>query len=290
VGPETSLKQQRFPSAAVSDSDSGATHDRNEVSGFRSVPKTTFMPDTQAAIKEAFERPQWYLEKTAYNIKIRVESIKEFVQGLHPGNVLDIGCGDGSLSLPLLGPTCRITLLDRSRRMLEIASSRVPKEFLEQVEVVNEDFMVANLMRQPFDLIICVGVMAYVEDRRRFVEKMVSVLKPGGSVIAECTDGSHIFSRYSRLYGAVRRGLFGGEFRTVARPRSELVKVFSDLGFEMSASFSYSLPLPGFRRMIPQGLRYRAIRSLYGNVARNRRSWLGNECLFRFNHLPGAVR
>ena len=79
--------------------------------------------DSATVIKRAFEQPQWYLTKTAYNIKVRIETIKEFVNGQSPKNILDIGCGDGSLSLHLLTTDNHITLLDRSKRMMEIACS-----------------------------------------------------------------------------------------------------------------------------------------------------------------------
>src|ERR1700722_2952390 len=111
-------------------------------------------------IKEAFERTQWYLTKSAYNIR-------------------DIGCCDGSPSLHPLGKSNRITLLDRSTSMLNIAKSSVSTEAQERVTIVNDDFMSAPLKEKSFEMILCVGVMAYIDDRRAFVQKIVSLLKPG---------------------------------------------------------------------------------------------------------------
>src|ERR1700722_1685685 len=130
-------------------------------------------------IKEGVERPQWSLTKTAYNIRVRIETIKEFLGDRKPENILDIGCGDGSLSLHLLGKSNRITLLDRSTSMLNIAKSSVSTEAQERVTIVNDDFMSAPLKEKSFEMILCVGVMAYIDDRRAFVQKIVSLLKPG---------------------------------------------------------------------------------------------------------------
>jgi len=56
---------------------------------------------------------------------------------------------------------------------------------------VNDNIMQAKLGAGSYDLIICLGVLAYIEDPQRFVEKLLSLLKPGGSVVVECTDSSH---------------------------------------------------------------------------------------------------
>jgi hypothetical protein len=37
----------------------------------------------QTTIKRAFERAEWYLRKTAYNIKIRAETVQYFTRGVN---------------------------------------------------------------------------------------------------------------------------------------------------------------------------------------------------------------
>ncbi|HEY6841061.1 MAG TPA: class I SAM-dependent methyltransferase, partial [Chthoniobacterales bacterium] len=113
------------------------------------------MTDSQEVIREAFSRPQWYVTSQAFNIKIRVETIKEFTKNLKPENILDIGCGDGSLSVPLFSETNRLTFLDRSQGMLDLVSARLPKGSADRVSLLNMDFMDAQFGEQKFDLIIC---------------------------------------------------------------------------------------------------------------------------------------
>lgn len=237
--------------------------------------------DSATVIKRAFEQPQWYLTKTAYNIKVRIETIKEFVNGQSPKNILDIGCGDGSLSLHLLTTDNRITLLDRSKRMMEIASSHVPGGAEGRVKTLNEDFMEADLPKRSFDLILCVGVLAYIENRRALVVKLGSLLTPGGTLIMECTDGRHFLTDMIRAYKSIRAKLVGDEFPTVTQPSSDLLAMVAELGFQLCGAFRYSLPLPGLRRLLSQDVSYRAIRLIYGSAARNRMAWLGNECIYR---------
>jgi 2-polyprenyl-3-methyl-5-hydroxy-6-metoxy-1,4-benzoquinol methylase len=239
----------------------------------------------ETIIKQAFERPQWYLKNTAYNIKIRVETVKHFVKNARPESILDIGCGDGSLSLHLLNQDNRLTLLDRSKSMLQIASSRIPEGLSDHVNVLNEDFMTAQLDQQSFDLVICVGVLAYVDKLRMFLAKIASVLAPGGTVIMECSDGDHFIRRANRAYGSLRIALGATDIETVCRSSSEVRATFKELGFELSGSFQYSQPFPVIRRLLPQAMNYGATRLVYGTAAQSRNPWLGSECLYHFKRI-----
>ena len=50
--------------------------------------------------------------------------------------------------------------------MLANASSRIPVSLADRVTIVNKDFKTANVKPGSFDLIICIGVMAYIDDVR----------------------------------------------------------------------------------------------------------------------------
>jgi ubiquinone/menaquinone biosynthesis C-methylase UbiE len=239
------------------------------------------MTDPQEVIKQAFERPQWYVA-SRFNIDIRVETIKEFTKNLKPENILDIGCGDGSLSLPFLAESHHITFLDRSKSMLELVSSRIPNGWSDRVDLLNMDFMDARLQEQSFDLIICVGVTAYIADRRSLIGKIASLLKPGGALIIECSDGGHFYTSINRLYEALRVKLGRADFPTIARPASELTALLEECGFEARDAFRYSLPPYAIRRFLTNDASYRLIRFFFGAAGRNRAAWAGNECLFHF--------
>ena len=244
-------------------------------------PQIAVTSDVETASKTAFERPRWYLDKTAYNIKIRAETLAEFAKDVRPRAILDIGCGDGSLSLPLLSEENTLTLLDRSREMLSIAATQVPRHSIDHVRFQNEDFMDSDIRHESYDLIICVGVMAYIRDRTAFVRKLYSVLKPEGILIMECTDSAHFVSAINRVYEAVRIGLGGARFPTVTGSSADLLEILRKSGFVLTGSFRYSLVVPAIRRFVSQNFCYKAIRAVYGTFANNRAARLGNECLFR---------
>jgi ubiquinone/menaquinone biosynthesis C-methylase UbiE len=240
------------------------------------------MSDNTTLIRQAFEQPEWYLKATAYNIKLRAETIAEFLKSDNIGSVLDIGCGDGSLSRGLLNANNRLTLVDASQTMLKIARSRVPEDLVWRLQTINSDFMGAALEPQSFDLIICVGVLAYVEDRQAFIARIKSLLKPGGSVIVECTDGSHWWSGVISAYHALLRCFRPAQMKTVVAPSAGVVAIFDDLGFKPCGSFRYALVWPIIRKLINQEMRYKMLRSVFGSASDNRRAWLGNECMYYY--------
>jgi 2-polyprenyl-3-methyl-5-hydroxy-6-metoxy-1,4-benzoquinol methylase len=242
------------------------------------------MTEPEEVIVEAFERPEWYVTSQAFNIKIRVESIKEFTKNLRPQDVLDIGCGDGSLSLPLLTESNHLTFLDRSKSMLDLVLSRIPSRWTDRVTLLNGDFITAVFGEQKFDLIICVGLLAYIDDRRSLIRKIASLLRPGGTLIIECSDAAHIYSRVNRLYETIKVKLGGSKFPTIARSAAELTRLLDEFAFEYRDEFRYSLPPYPLRRFLTQGLSYNLIRFLFGTIGRNRAALLGNECLFHFEH------
>ena len=247
------------------------------------------MEKAQEVLTTAFDRPQWYVKGQAFNISIRVESVKYWTRNLKPENILDIGCGDGSLSLPLLDETNHLTFLDRSQGMLDLVFSRIPKGASDRIELLNTDFMAADLAEQSFDLIICVGVMAYVSDRPAFLAKIAKLLRPGGVLIIECSDSAHFYTHFNCFYEAVRIKVLGGaEFPTIKRSAAELRKLLEQAGFKEDEIYRYSLPPHVTKKFISQGTCYKLIRGLFGSAGANRAAGLGNECLFRFTRKSGS--
>lgn len=233
-------------------------------------------------VKLGFEKPDWYLQKRSFNIRIRAETVKYFLRDAQYERILDIGCGDGSISVPLLTANHRLTLVDLSQTMLSIARARVPAELASRVNTINDLFTHASLDPGSYDLIICLGVLAYVHEARGFLEKIRSLLRPQGHVIIEWTDSSHPVSALGRTLGAVRSLLTPAKVPLVLHSSAEVTGLLSQLGFNLRGAFRYSLPPPGIRKVVSQRWQYKSVRALFGSAARNRIPWLGSECVCHF--------
>ena len=241
------------------------------------------MDDRLSETKQAFQSPQWYFQKLGYHVRVRIETVTEFLNGAKFERILDIGCGDGSISIPLLTKDNRLTLLDMSEGMLARARSRISARQLDRVEILNGDFMSARLESYSYDLIVCIGVLAYIDPLKPFLEKLSSLLKPGGKLIIEWTDSYHFVNRLFRPYHKLMNLFVTPKVRLALHRSADIVDKLRELGFEMEGSYQYCSPLPVVRRLLSQDTNYRLIRTMHGNVQRNRIAWLGEECIFHFH-------
>ncbi len=235
-------------------------------------------------VKSFFAQPERYL-RSDYNIRVRAEVVKDFVGDKVFKSILDIGCGNGMISLPLLRRYNQLTLLDVSYNMLSVAQSHIPAGFSDNVKTINEDFMGAELGFQSYDLIICLGVLAHVDSPTDVIAKMVSLLKSGGSIIVQNSDAQHPVGYLFNLYSTLRNALLRTRYTLNRLSSAKIGKMFRDHGLELVAIYRYTLPIPGMARIFPSDSLYKLIRKVYGTRANNCRSWLGSECIYHFRKI-----
>jgi ubiquinone/menaquinone biosynthesis C-methylase UbiE len=231
-------------------------------------------------VKSFFIQPERYLLRSDYNIRIRAEVVKGFVGDNFFGSILDIGCGNGAISLPLLRQDTQLTLLDISSNMLSIARSHVPAEFSDNVKLVNDDFMHTELGFQSYDLILCLGVLAHVDSPEDVIAKMASLLKPSGSIIVQNSDSQHPLGYLVNRYSILRNSLLSIPYTINRLGGAKLVEMFGHRGLKITTVYRYNLPIPGMARFFSSDNIYKFIKTIYGTYANNHRPWLGSECIY----------
>jgi len=233
-------------------------------------------------VRSVFDHRGNYLDKRQLDIRLRTETAARLVEGKEYNNILDIGCGDGSISIPLLNARSTLTLLDISTAMLSLARSRVPAEYLSRVTFVNQDFMEVPFEKNTFDLLICVGVLAHVASPQKVIAKLASILKPGGTLILECTDGFHFMGRINRFRNQVAWIFRPPKYELNVLSAGEILAMAQREGLKVTSEFRYALPLPGLNRLLSSARSYQLLRSTFGDVQSNRNRWLGNQFIFSF--------
>jgi cyclopropane fatty-acyl-phospholipid synthase-like methyltransferase len=103
------------------------------------------------------------------------------------GSVLDAGCGTGDTALFLAGRGCQVTGFD----FLDVPLQRAQRKAAErgvQVRFLVKDAMTLKDWGERFDNVIDSGLFHVFsdEDRRRYVEGLAAVLKPGGWLFLLC--------------------------------------------------------------------------------------------------------
>ena len=252
---------------------------RDAAADFRAPgPATLRLSIKSDQVRSVFENAPRYLDSRQVDIRVRAETVKEFAATREWQRLLDIGCGDGTISLPLLTPTSHLTLLDLSASMAAIAKSNIPEHLAANVEVRNEDFMKASFDPASFDLIISVGVMAHVESPDEFLSAIAKLLRPGGSLIIEFTDCRHIVGRLGRFLGTLQELVAPPKYRTNRLSFPEVAQLFKRHRMRVVSVFRYAtVPVPGIERLLNHDMLYRIVELTFGRCTKKRNSWLGNE-------------
>jgi len=99
------------------------------------------------------------------------------------GAILVVGVGTG-LELPLLPSTARVTGVDLSRPMLEVARLRAERLRLAQVAALVEmDAQALDFPDAAFDVALAPYVMSVVPDPAKALDEMWRVARPGGELV-----------------------------------------------------------------------------------------------------------
>jgi 2-polyprenyl-3-methyl-5-hydroxy-6-metoxy-1,4-benzoquinol methylase len=246
-----------------------------------STAESSAMTSKVERVKSLFEVPEKYLGPRQFDIRIRAETVQRFTENLTVDRILDIGCGDGSLSLPLLPRSKRLTLIDISGKMLELARRKIPGERLNDVDVINENFIDAKLEPQSFDLILCVGVLAHVDSPGAVIAEVVRLAKPGASVILEFTDSFHFWGIPIVVYQNLLKLLRPQPYPLNRLRRRQVLGLCHENGLSEAELYRYGLPPLGTAKAFGQEKTFQMTRSFFGSSDRNRNSWMGNQFIYR---------
>jgi len=106
------------------------------------------------------------------------------VYGTKKGKILDAGCGQGRLSIPLARDGHQVTGIDISPDAVKTAIQHASEE------AVSLDFRVRDMVSEPeeyqdnsFDCVICTEMIYMVEDPEAVLRTFARLVKPGGLVI-----------------------------------------------------------------------------------------------------------
>jgi len=97
------------------------------------------------------------------------------------GQVLEVAIGTGR-NLPLYPPDVRLTGIDFSPQMLQLARRRAD-QLGRQVDLRLGDAQALDLPDAAFDTVVCTLSLCAIPDQRRAIAEMKRVLRPGGRLL-----------------------------------------------------------------------------------------------------------
>jgi len=136
-----------------------------------------------------FSIPAHYLEKD-YNVLVRQKIVHALLGNVAGKRILDIGCGDGRVSLHL-ATNNELTLMDASEGMLELARKNTPPDVREKVTHILSSLEDAPLQDGSYDVIVAMGILAHLTSWKEAVQRLSKVVKAGGRIVIQISDSAH---------------------------------------------------------------------------------------------------
>ncbi len=151
--------------------------------------------------------------------------------------ILDIGAGTGLLSSFLLKryPEARITLIDISEQMLEVAKQRFSEN--ENIIYISEDYTKYESSEE-YDLVVSALSIHHLEDseKKELYKKCYSLLKPNGIFINAdivCGETPYIDSLNKRIWK--------GSIEKSGLPKEEVLAAFERMKLDKEAPLNQQL-------------------------------------------------
>lgn len=239
------------------------------------------MTDKSILVKELFEDTALYLTYD-YNLQIRKETLESFTENMHFKSVLDMPCGNGTISFPLLQKTEKLTLIDISSNMLLLAEKNIPANDKQKVICINDDFFKLEIPEHSYDLVICLGLLAHVNSPEQLLTKLSKIISPNGYLIIQNTDSSHFYSYLIRFYLGLKRIISKSSYQLNKVKASFLEDELQKNGFEQQKCYRYNQSFLGFSNLFSNEKKYKLTRCFFGDAEHNKHAKWGSDVTYLF--------
>ncbi len=137
----------------------------------------------------------------------KLAQTREHLRAEH--QLLELGCGTGGTALRHAPSVDKITAVDYSNEMLDIARERAAAAGVENIEFLCASLESLTAEAGSFDVVLALSLLHLVDDRDDALARIFAWLKPGGVFVSStaCLAEHHGFLRYIKPV-AQRIGLF----------------------------------------------------------------------------------
>jgi 2-polyprenyl-6-hydroxyphenyl methylase/3-demethylubiquinone-9 3-methyltransferase len=184
-----------------------------------------------------------------------------------PGDqVIDAGCGAGTLSFEAARIAAQVDGIDGAERMIDLARASAEEHGIANVSFEVAMFETLSDRAGRYDLALCSSVLEYLPDLATEIARLAGLLRPDGRLILSLPNGR---SRYRRFEAFA--------WRVTGRPRyyrhvrhvptsTEVRQILRQLDLTVLETVYYAdPPLPRFINRLAGGPRYR--KTMFAMVA-----------------------
>lgn len=132
----------------------------------------------------------------------QVHFVNKFLSGCEHPEVLDIGCGSGSLALAMAQQNTRVQAIDFDPEMIALAEAKKQKATTNRLPVFKQMDMLQidqHFEEGRFDAVLCFGNtlvhLSSMEAIGSFIRSVAKVLKPGGRALFQLLHYENILNK-----------------------------------------------------------------------------------------------
>lgn len=114
-------------------------------------------------------------------------------------HLLDVGCGDGSFTVPLSVNYRKVTGIDVQQDFLNVFKKAVGTA--DKFEIINMSAEAMDFDSDSFDTIITIETIEHIPDLEKAAAEFYRVLKPGGELIITCPNRLFPFENHGMRIG-----------------------------------------------------------------------------------------
>lgn len=133
------------------------------------------------------EYDEWQrLERHKIEFDITKRFLDEFIKG-ESLQIFDIGGGPGRYAMHLAEKGHKVTLLDLSKKNIEVAKRKSFERGITLVDYIHGNALELDKFKQQYDVILLMGPLYHLikeSERRRAVEGAINLLRPNGIIFA----------------------------------------------------------------------------------------------------------
>jgi len=163
------------------------------------------------------------LQRHRIEFDITKRYLDEYIVGENL-DIFDIGGGPGRYSIYLAEKGHKVTLLDLSKRNIEVAKEKSAEKGITLEDYIHGNALELDKHEKKYDVILLMGPLYHLikeSDRKAAVEVALNLLKPGGIIFAsfiskyapiqDYLKGPYPIESVDRLLGYLRDGVHDGE-------------------------------------------------------------------------------
>ena len=162
------------------------TLDKDEIIQFSKLAEDWWNEEGKMSFLHAMSETRTRYIKEAIIQNFKIQNKKHMLAGIE---ILDIGCGGGIASEPLSRMGGKLTSIDESKELINIAKVHAKAM---QLDIKYEHSNIENLLKskKQYDVIIALELLEHVNNVAYFCEVLSKLIKPNGLIIISTINRS----------------------------------------------------------------------------------------------------